>query len=395
VSVAESNLLTENVDTQSRPAGNDVGEGADPKARDRDILQRIRTRDVCSFTRQLATLLRAGMPLVPALTALAEQLQETPEHLMFALRTRSHRLADIVGRVSDHVSGGSSLAAALSRYPDVFSSLYTNMVAAGEVGGSVEEVLFRLAQMLEKRVHLTAKVKSALAYPLMMVVVATGVVAFLLSFVVPSITQIFIEINRSLPWPTRLLIWASALVKNYSVPIAVLGCVMVCGIAAAMRTKDGRLFVDRYKLKLPLLGGLFLKAEIARLTRTLGTLVASGIPILEAVETAKGVVRNSLVAGSLDSVKDSVGKGDNIANAMKMTGLFPPLVYHILATGQISGDIETGLLDVAEIYDGEVEMTAKTLTSLLEPAILLLMGVVVGFIVLAILLPIFEMNQSL
>lgn len=332
--------------------------------------------------RQLATLLRAGMPLVPALSALVEQLGDDP-------------LGEIIEQVADNVNTGSTLAGALSGYPSVFSSLFVKMVAAGETSGTLEEILLRLAEMLENRVHLAAKVKAAVAYPLMMVVVAVAVVVFLLSFVVPSITQIFYEMNQALPWPTRLLISASGFMKTYLPLIAVMTCLGFIGLGAGYRTENGRVFADRIKLKLPLFGKLFLKSEIARLTRTLGILLASGIPILSALKIAEGVVQNRIIAGGLDSVRNRVQGGDNIADAIRNTGLFPPIVFHIIATGQTSGDIEGGLIDIADMYDGEVEIAAKTLTALLEPLILLFMGGVVGFIVLAILLPIFEINQML
>jgi general secretion pathway protein F len=327
------------------------------------------------------------MPLVPALSALVEQLRGT--------RAQNNPLAEIMEQVANDVNSGNTLADALGKHPNVFSNLFVNMVAAGETSGTLEEVLLRLAEILEKRVHLTAKVKSAVAYPLMMIVVAVGVVVFLMSVVVPSITTIFIEMNRALPWPTRFLISTSAFIKTYLVLIAIVVCAAFFGIVAGYTTKNGRLFADRTKLKLPLFGKLFLKLEIARLTRTLGILLVSGIPILSALEIAKQVIQNSFIADALDSVKDLVSKGDNIANAIRSTGLFPPIVFHIIATGQISGDIEGGLINIADMYDDEVELTTKTLTSLLEPVILLFMGAVVGFIVLAILLPIFEINQAL
>lgn len=347
-----------------------------------DIFRRAGARDICVLTRQLATLLHAGMPLVPALSALVEQMQGSS-------------LAHIMEEVRDSVNAGSTFAGALGKHPRIFSNLFVNMVAAGETSGTLEEVLLRLAEMLDKRAHLAGKVKSVIAYPLMLAVVAVGVVMFLLSFVVPSITQIFLEINRQLPWPTRLLISTSAFIKTYLLVIIAAVCVAVFGIGAWVRTEEGRIIWDRSKLRMPLFGKLFLKLEIARLSRTLGILLASGIPVLSALEIAKGVVQNTFLVGALSSVKDLVSKGDNIADAVRRTGLFPPIVFHIIATGQISGDIEGGLLSIADMYDGEVEMTAKTLTSLLEPAIVLVMGAVVGFIVLAILLPIFEINQVL
>lgn len=361
----------------------------------KDIFRRTRTKDVCRIARQLATLLRAGMPLVPALSALVEQLQGSSERKVMWLSTRENPLALVMKEVCNSVNTGSSLSDALGRHPEVFSDVFVNMVAAGETSGTLEEVFLRLAEMLEKRVHLTNKVKSAIAYPLMMSVVAVTVVVFLLSFVVPSITQIFLEMNRALPLPTRLLISSSAFMKTYFVPIVVMDFAVFFGIGAWKRTKDGRIRWDRYKLKVPLFGKLFLKVETARLARTLGILLTSGIPILGALEIVKGIVQNRFIAGALDSVKDMVSRGSDIAEAIRKTGLFPPIVIHIMATGQMSGNIENGLMDIADMYDDEVEMTAKTLTSLIEPIILLIMGAVIGFIVLAILLPIFEINQAL
>ena len=388
MSVVEYNLLSDKKSVPMHQAAGS-GERADTRQKtyERDIFRRIRTRDVCRIARQLATLLRAGMPLVPALSALVEQLRGT--------RAQDNPFAEIMEQVANDVNSGNTLADALGKHPNVFSNLFVNMVAAGETSGTLEEVLLRLAEILEKRVHLAAKVKSAIAYPLMMIFVAVGVVVFLMSVVVPSITTIFIEMNRALPWPTRFLISTSAFIKTYLVLIAIVVCAAFFGIVAGYTTKNGRLFADRTKLKLPLFGKLFLKLEIARLTRTLGILLVSGIPILSALEIAKQVIQNSFIADALDSVKDLVSKGDNIANAIRRTGLFPPIVFHIIATGQISGDIEGGLINIADMYDGEVELTTKTLTSLLEPVILLFMGAVVGFIVLAILLPIFEINQAL
>jgi len=382
VPVAEYNLL-KGKPVMMRPA-TENGVYVDTKRRvyKRNTSRVIRTKNLCILARHLATLLRAGLPLAPALSAMVEQLGDNP-------------LAQIMRQVADSVNAGSTLADALGKHPGVFSSLFVSMVAAGEASGALEEVLLRLAEMTEKRMQLANKVKSALAYPLMMVVVAAGVVVFLLSFVVPSITQVFLEMNRALPWPTRLLISMSAFIKTYFVLIAVVVCAVLFGIRAWLRTKEGRIIWDRSKLKLPLFGALFLKLEIARLTRTLGILLVSGIPILRALEIAKGVIQNSFIADSLDSVRDWISRGDTIANAIRKTGLFPSIVFHITATSQVSGNVEAGFIDIADMYEGEVEMTTKTLTSLLEPAILLVMGIIVGFIVLAILLPIFEINQVL
>jgi len=213
-----------------------------PKAYGRDVFRRIRTGDVCRISRHLATLLRAGMPLVPALTALVEQLRE--------VQAQDNPLAKIMEQVADDVNSGKTLSDALGRHPDVFSGLFVNMVAAGEASGTLEEVLVRLAEILEKRVHLTAKVKAAVAYPLMMIVVAVAVVVFLMSVVVPSITTIFIEMNRPLPWPTNLLISTSAFIGTYWVFLVAGVCAALFGIGAAYKTENGKFYVDRSKLKL-------------------------------------------------------------------------------------------------------------------------------------------------
>lgn len=372
--------------TGSRSAGGDRA-ATGPVRHDRDILSRIRTRDVCSVARQLATLLRAGMPLVPALTALVEQLR--------AGGAVDNPLAPIMEDVASQVNSGSTLAGALGKHSRIFPSIVINMIAAGETSGTLEQVLLRVAEILEKRVQLAAKVKAAVAYPLMMVVVAVAVVVFLMAVVVPSITEIFREMGQDLPWPTELLIAVSGSVKTYLPIIAIGACLVLIALGAGYKTSAGRLFADRAKLKLPLFGGLFLKLEVARLSRTLGILLASGIPILNAIEISRQVVQNRVIAGALGSVKDMVGKGEAIAGAIRKTELFPPIVYHIVTTGQMSGNLEEGLINIADMYDGEVELATKALTSLLEPVILLFMGAVVAFIVLAVLLPITDINQAL
>ena len=360
-----------------------------------EMPRRVSTKDVCRLARQLSTLLHAGMPLVPALSALVEQLQRPPKSRHVRWGHTSQSLAPIVEQVRDDVNAGSSLAEAFGKHPGLFSQLFISMVAAGETSGTLEPVLARLADILEKRVQLAGKVKSAIAYPVMMAVVAAAVVMFLLSYVVPGITQIFTEMNRVLPWPTKLLIAISDFTSANLVLILIAICGTIAGATALCKTHDGRIWTDRVKLRLPLFGPLLFKLEVARLTRTLGTLMKSGIPVIAAIDISRRVSQNHVVAQGAEAIKELVHKGETIANAVKATGLFPPVVYHIMATGQMTGNVEDGLLDIAEMYDTEVEMAVRTLTALLEPVILLLMGGIVGFIVLAILLPIFEINQAL
>jgi general secretion pathway protein F len=360
-----------------------------------DVLRRVKTSDLCRIVRQLSALLRAGMPLVPALAALAEQLHSAQSHPHRLLGNSTQHLAQVVGQVRDDVNEGSSLAEALGRHPGFSSPLFVGMVAAGESSGMLEEVLARLADILEKRAQLQAKVRSALAYPAMMTLVAVGVVTFLLSFVVPSITQLFVEMQRELPWPTSALIAVSSFARSNLVLLMVILFVALGGLYAFCQTRDGKLWADRVKLKLPLFGPLLFRLEVARLTRTLGVLLKSGIPVLGAIEITQRVIQNRVVAEALGTVKQLVHKGETIAHAVRSTNLFPPVVFHLIATGQMTGNVEQGLMDIAEMYDTEVETTVKALMSLLEPVILLIMGVMVGFIVLAILLPIFEINQAL
>lgn len=367
----------------------------DARAVGGDLLRRVTTKDISRFARQLSTLLHAGMPLVPALSALVEQMQCTPKNRGVRWGQTVEPLAPTVESIRDEVNAGSSLAEALGKHPGHFSTLFVNMVAAGEASGALETVLARLADILEKRVQLTGKVKAAIAYPAMMAVVATGVVMFLLSFVVPSISELFLKMDQELPLPTRMLISMSSFLRARMMFILIGVCGMVIVVAASSKTRDGRRCIDRLKLALPLFGPLFFKLEVARLTRTLGTLMKSGIPVITAIEISQRISQNHLIAEATEHIKDWVHKGETIANAVRATGMFPPVVFHVIQTGQMTGNVEDGLLDIAEMYDGEVETTVRTLTALLEPMILLLMGGVVGFIVLSILLPIFEINQAL
>jgi general secretion pathway protein F len=364
-----------------------------PQAR-AQLSTRVGTKDVCRLARQLSTLLHAGMPLVPALSVLQEQLGQTPKSRYVRWGDSTTSLAPIVAQIRDDVSGGDSLAEAMGQYPDLFSPLFVNMVAAGESSGTLEPVLTRLAEILEKRVQLTGKVKAALAYPAMMALVAAGVVIFLLSYVVPGLTQLFTEMHHQLPGPTLVLIAISTTIRTYATIIGVLAVAAVSGIVMFCRSESGRIWTDRLKFALPLFGPLFFKIEAARLARTWGTLMKSGIPIIAAIDISRRVSQNHIITEAADTIKEGVHKGQTVADAVQATGIFPPVVFHVIATGQTSGNVEDGLIDIAGMYETEIETAVRSLTSLLEPLILLVMGGIVGFIVLAILLPIFEINQS-
>ena len=354
--------------------------GSETVARREETVRRIRPTDLAAGIRQLATLLNAGMPLVPALGALVEQLD-------------GHPLGQVIVSVRDRVNAGAPLATALSEHPRVFSDLFVNMVRAGETAGVLEAILLRMADMLQRRVSLTSKVKAALVYPAVLAAVGVGVIVFLLTFVVPSISKLFLEMNRALPWPTRFLISASDYIREYFWAGAVVIAIAVLAFRSWIATPGGRLAWDGLKLRMPFFGDLFLKVAVARFARTFGVLLASGVAILDAFAIVKRLVGNRVIGEALEKAGASVGKGDSIAEPLRRSGVFPPLVYHMIAVGERSGNVEDRLLEVAATYEEEVEAKTVALTSILEPVMILVMGVVVGFIVLSILLPIFEINE--
>jgi len=344
--------------------------------------RRIRRRDLSVATWQLATLLHAGIPLVPALSALVEQLSNQP-------------LAKVFAHIRDRVNEGTSLAKVMEEYPAVFSEIFVSMVRAGEATGTLENVLSRLADMSEKSNNLTNKVKAAMAYPLFMAIVGVAVVVFIFAFVIPSITKLFLEMNRQLPWPTVMLIRISDFTQHYFWVLTVVSGGLLAALAFWLKTTAGRRVWDQLKLKSPLFGNLTLKISISRFSRTLAVLLASGLSIVEALDLSRRVIGNTVISAVVDDAKDAISRGERIANSFRKSRIFPPIVIHMIAAGEKSGSIEEGLANVADVFDNEVEATVKALTSLLEPVMIILLGIIVGFIVLAILLPIFDINQAI
>lgn len=343
---------------------------------------RIRPRELSAATRQLAVVMLAGVPLVPALSALVEQLGDSTLGRVFA-------------QVRDSVNGGAPLAKALGDYPSVFPNVFASMVQAGETTGTLESVLSRLADLYEKRAGLVNKVRAALAYPLFMAIVGSAVVVFVFSFVLPSITKLFLEMKMRLPWPTIMLIRASSFVSHYWWILAIILSGLVISQMYWLKRDSGRRFWDRFKLKCPLLGEVALKVAISRFSRTLGVLLASGVSIVEALELAERVTGNTVIERVVNDAKDAVSRGDSIASSLGRGGVFPPIVICMIAAGEQSGGIEEGLFRIADIFDSDVEAKLSTMTSLLEPVMIIVLGVVVGFIVLAVLLPIFDINKAI
>ncbi len=345
------------------------------------LFRKIGLQELAVMTRQLATLLGAGLPLVPSLTALVAQSRHP------ALRTT-------LARIKDEVNEGNSLTGSMSHFPEVFPPFYINMVRAGEASGTVHLVLERLADFNEAQQALKTKIRSALAYPLFMFFIGSGVLFFLVTFVVPNITNIFREMNQTLPGITVFLIFVSGFLKAFWWIIALILLAGIVGLRYAVRKTDrGRHVWDRIKLNAPFFGVLNRKIAVARFSRTLGTLLQSGVPLLAALEIAGNVVNNLVVAEEIRRTAREVEEGQSLSTPLSRNGVFPPIAVEMISVGEQSGNMETMLFRVADAYEKEVEADILLVTSLLEPAMILAMGAVVGFIVISILLPIFEMNQ--
>ena len=342
----------------------------------------VSSSELAITTRQFSALISAGLPLEASLVALSEQ-------------TEDQKLREVLTQVRDKVSEGSSLTNALTEHRNVFSELYTNIVKAGEASGNLDVVLFRLADFLEKSAALRSRVSSALIYPIFMFVIGTGVLLFMMTYVIPRITKIFEESDRSLPFITLVLITISNFLTNHFVLIFILIGVTVFMAVRFLRTENGKRYIDKLILRLPIFGKLASKVAISRFSRTMGTLVGSGIPLLDALEIGEAVIGNTVFIDSLEKVRVSVREGSNLAAPLRDSEVFPPLVTRMIAVGEQTGEMEDMFNKIADIYDLQVETTLSALTSLLEPVMILLIGVVMAFIVFAILLPIFDLTSAL
>jgi len=298
-----------------------------------------------------------------------------------------------LSHIREQVTEGTSLADALKSHPRIFSDLYVNMVRAGEASGALDLVLLRLADYTENYAALRDKVRSALTYPTLMAIVGSSILFFLLSYVVPKVTKIFSENKAALPLMTTVLLAISGFLQEYW--WLVLGTIIavVVSIRASTRTPAGRLRYDRYVLSIPYFGKLLKKVALARFARTLSTLLTSGITLMQSLDIVKNVVNNSVLSKAIEDARSSIREGQSIAPPLKRSGLFPAMLIHMIAVGEKSGELEQMLSKAADAYDNEVSSAVSALTSILEPMMILIGGGVVLFIVMAILLPIFELNQ--
>ena len=344
------------------------------------LFNRVSSDDIHGFTRQLATLLNAGIPLIGALDALMDQTASPP-------------LKKIIAQIKESVNEGNSFTFSLTKHPKLFSNIYVNMVRAGEASGSLDVVLERLAEFGEHQQVLKGRFQAALVYPIFMAIIGAGVLFFLLSFVVPNLTRIFTEMKQVLPLPTTILIWFSDFMRSYWWGIILAIVAIILGIREFIKRPKGRYMWDTLKLRSPVIGQINRKIALSRFGRTLGSLLQSGVPLITSLQIVRNIVNNVLIGDVIDEAMEDIQAGKSLNLALSRSVWFPPVFRQMVSVGEQSGDLEGMLQKIADAYEREVETRITGMTALIEPVMILLMAVVVGFIVISILLPIFEMNQ--
>jgi type IV pilus assembly protein PilC len=345
------------------------------------MFQKVKQRAIAVFTRQLATMIDAGLPLVQSLEILSSQQE-------------SKLFKNILKEIREDVEEGSTFAGALKKHPGTFNELYTNLVVAGEEGGILDNILIRLANYIEKAEALKKKVKSALVYPATIVGVAVIVVMILMIFVIPVFEQMFKSAGQDLPLPTHIVLTMSRLIKN-NVIFVIAGLVVLFFILRKYyQTASGRALVDRLLLKLPVFGSLLQKIAVARFSRTLGTLVSSGVPILDGLSIVSRTAGNKTIEIAILNARASIREGETIAEPLGRSAIFPPMVIQMISVGESTGALDSMLSKIADFYEEEVDVAVGNLTSLLEPFLMMFLGVVIGGIVIAMYLPIFKMASA-
>ncbi len=345
------------------------------------LKKKVKQRAVAIFTRQLATMIDAGLPLVQSLEVLSSQQD-------------SKVFKNIIREIREDVEGGSTFAGALKKHPVTFNELYTNLVVAGEEGGILDTILTRLASYIEKAEALKKKVKSALIYPTTIVAVAVIVVIILMVFVIPVFETMFQSAGQSLPLPTVIVLTISKMIKKYIVFLVPALILLFFLFKRYYKTESGRAIVDRLLLRLPIFGPLFRKIAVARFSRTLGTLVSSGVPILDGLSIVSRTAGNRAIETAIMNARASIREGETIAEPLSRSGYFPPMVIQMIAVGESTGALDSMLSKIAEFYEDEVDVAVSNLTSLLEPLLMMFLGVVIGGVVIAMYLPIFNMANA-
>jgi type IV pilus assembly protein PilC len=342
---------------------------------------RVKTRDIVIFTRQFATMINAGLPLVQSLTILADQ-------------TENKLLQEVTKAVVHDVESGNTLADAFSKHPRAFSSLYVNMVAAGEAGGILDTILLRLATFLEKSDALIRKVKGAMIYPTVIFSVAFIAIAVLLIFVIPTFQSMFASVNLELPLPTRVVIGMSHILTGFWWAIAGVVAGIVFALKRYYATTDGQRRIDGLLLKAPVLGDILRKSAVSRFTRTLGTLISSGVSILDGLEITAKTAGNMVIHDAVMESRQSIAGGETISAPLDKSKVFPPMVISMIAVGEQTGGLDEMLTKIADFYDEEVDVAVSSLLSLMEPVMIVVLGVLVGGMVVAMYLPIFDMMNA-
>jgi type IV pilus assembly protein PilC len=338
---------------------------------------RVKLKELAVFCRQFATMVNSGLPILRALTIIADQ-------------TESKELAKVLTQARMDVEQGSSLSGALQKHPKAFNDLFVAMVRAGETGGVLDDVLLDLADMIENEVELRRKIKSAMTYPVVVAVMVVGIMAAMLLFIVPQFETIYASLGGKLPLPTRVLLGMSKLVRKYWWLVIALAIGGRFAFKRYKATPSGRYRVDALKLKVPVFGPLFHKVALARFSSTLGMLLKTGVPILQAMDIVKDTVNNKVLAKAVDDVKGSIREGESIAKPLGKHAVFPPMVVQMLAVGEETGAVDTMLDKVAQFYNEEVEATVDALTSLIEPLLIAFVGAGVGAAVIALYMPMFN-----
>jgi type IV pilus assembly protein PilC len=346
--------------------------------------KKVKPKIMMIFTRQLATLIDSGLPLLRGLNVLAKQERDTV-------------LRNTINKLADRVQGGSTFSESLAQHPLIFNHLYVNMVKAGEVGGVLELVLRRLAEFQEKAQKIKNKVVAAMVYPIIVMTMAIAIMAFLLVFIVPKFEAIFHDMlgDKPLPAITLFVIGVSNFVKNHGLALLGLLIAAVAAYKLIARTRAGRSIIDRFKLRVPLFGDLVRKTAISRFSRTLGTLVTSGVPILQALNITRETAGNMVIAGAISQVHDSVKEGESIVQPLEASGAFPPMAISMIDVGEETGQLPEMLLKIADVYDDETDNSVAALTSMLEPIMIVFLALVVGTIVIALFMPLISIISGL
>jgi len=340
----------------------------------------VTSKDLVIFSRQLATLVSAGVPIVQGLNILCEQIQ-------------SPVFKKIISAIRTDIESGIAIADAMKKHPKAFSELYVSMIRAGETGGVLDAILERLSAYLEAAEELKGKVKGAMVYPIVISGVAGAVTLFLLVAVIPTFKSVFASFGGELPLPTRILLMISDFLRHNFIFLLLIPAGLIVAGRKWYKTEKGLLFIDNRMIRLPVFGDMLKKVAVSKFTRTLGTLIKSGVPILQALDTVAKTSGNKVVENAIMKARESIREGEKIADPLKLSGIFPPMVIQMISVGEETGNLEIMLSKIADFYDQEVDTAVKAMTSLIEPVIICVMGIVIGAIVICMFLPIFQMSS--